>query len=272
MALAGVEDETDFNNSVGVLGEALGVDFPSPEFGEAERDDRKDTDHNDEERSSGGYSSGGAGSGGGGSGGGGSGGGSGGGGSGGRSSGGSGGGGSGGGSRGGSARTGEGDTGNGTSNRPYWLQVQGQGGGTSDRKPRDDRREKAAVIWHERQQHRRAKSHPDNNPGFDVESLDPRTGQIRRIEIKGMSGVFDNTAAVAISWTQFEMAMENQDENIEYWLYVVDRNRSDNPAVHPIAWARHKGQLKFLFEGARWLDEVERTETSFEPSELDSGE
>lgn len=162
--------------------------------------------------------------------------------------------------------------GNGASNRPYWLQIQGGRGGADDRQPKDDHREKEAVLQFEKARHRVAEAKADANPGFDVESLDSISGHIRRIEIKGMSGVFDETAAVAISWRQFEMAVHNQDENIEYWLYVVDQNRSDNPGVHPISWTRHKGQLKFLFEGECWLGEVERTETPFEATELDPGD
>lgn len=128
------------------------------------------------------------------------------------------------------------------------------------------------MLQFENAQHRDAEAKPDVNPGFDVESIDRTSGRIRRIEIKGMSGAFDKTAAVTISWPQFEKAMHNPDENIEYWLYVVDHSRSENPGVHPIAWTRHKGQLKFLFEGKCWLDEVERTETPFEAIALDPGD
>ena len=124
----------------------------------------------------------------------------------------------------------------------------------------------------EKGQNRIADPKEPGNKGFDVESRDPKSGCIRRIEIKGMSGVFDETAAVAISWRQFEMAIHNQDQNIEYWLYVVDQNRSDSPGVHPIAWARRKGQLKFLFEGECWRDEVERIQTGFVPTKLDAGD
>ncbi len=268
MALAGVENKAAFEGSVAILEDSLGVDLLAPDPDAGDGRGRPDVDDSQEDKVSG-AGGGGAGGTGGTSGGGNT---SGGGGTGGRGSTSGGGGTGGGGGPGGGGSNGGGSGTSGTSNRPFWLQIQGGGGGTEDRQPKDDHREKEAVLQFEEAQHRVAEAKGDGNPGFDVESLDPITGRIRRIEIKGMSGVFNESAAVAISWRQFEMAVHNQDENIEYWLYVVDQNRSDNPGVHPISWTRHKGQLKFLFEGECWLGEVERTETPFEATKLDPGD
>ena len=83
------------------------------------------------------------------------------------------------------------------------------------------------------------------NPGFDVESADPATGLTRRIEIKGTTGIWRETASVPVSSRQFEDARQPP-EGVEYWLYVVD-----SESVIPIPWTRH-AIAGYLFYAEDW--------------------
>lgn len=59
---------------------------------------------------------------------------------------------------------------------------------------------------------------PPNNPGFDLIERGSDDKPIRWVEVKAMSGAFDN-ASVTMTRTQFKFAQEHQDA---YWLYVVE--------------------------------------------------
>lgn len=59
---------------------------------------------------------------------------------------------------------------------------------------------------------------PPNNPGFDLIERGSDGKLIRWVEVKAMSGAFDN-GSVTMTRTQFEFAQEHQDA---YWLYVVE--------------------------------------------------
>ena len=59
---------------------------------------------------------------------------------------------------------------------------------------------------------------PPNNPGFDLIERGSDSKPIRWVEVKAMSGTFDNRS-VTMTCAQFEFAQEHQDA---YWLYVVE--------------------------------------------------
>lgn len=59
---------------------------------------------------------------------------------------------------------------------------------------------------------------PANNPGFDLYEADPDGQEIRWVEVKAMSGTFDNRPAT-LTKTQFEFAQKRQNA---CWLYVVE--------------------------------------------------
>ena len=59
---------------------------------------------------------------------------------------------------------------------------------------------------------------PPNNPGFDLIEPGSDGKPIRWVEVKAMSGTFDN-GSVTMTRTQFKFAQEHQDA---YWLYVVE--------------------------------------------------
>ena len=101
--------------------------------------------------------------------------------------------------------------------------------------PRDDHRARQAVLQYEEQHGRRAEAMPDLQPGFDVRSVDDAGGE-RRIEVKGVQGRFEENASVALTAQQATDALRNDDERVEYWLYVVDSTETERPRVLPIRW------------------------------------
>lgn len=96
---------------------------------------------------------------------------------------------------------------------------------------------------------------PDLNPGFDVESADAG-GTIRRIEIKSEKGSWDCDASVVLTHTQFEHALHEADEKIEYWLYVVDRMGESAPRILPIPWPKHRSTTSYGFYSRSWAKAV----------------
>lgn len=75
-----------------------------------------------------------------------------------------------------------------------------------------------------------AKRMPANNKGYDIESVDKETGDLKYIEVKGIDGLW-GTRGVGISAPQYQMAL---DKGSSYWLYIVENSRSDSPVVHKI--------------------------------------
>jgi len=145
-----------------------------------------------------------------------------------------------------------------------WLLVQpvDHGGGADKSQPNqsgriDDRKARQAVIAYEKQQGRQAKAMADQQPGFDVISIDPASDRCRRIEVKGVQGKFEGEASVLMTARQVHDAIRNDDENIEYWLYVVDSTETDSPRVFPIPWARHRSRIRYGFYANAWADDAE---------------
>ena len=123
--------------------------------------------------------------------------------------------------------------------------------------PKDDRKARAAVVKYETRQGRRAEEMPPGQPGFDVLSYDP-VGPQRRIEVKGVKGVFEEDASVLLTARQVQDALQHEDYDVEYWLYVVDRTETDDPQVYPIQWTRNRRQLRYGFYADMWAECAER--------------
>lgn len=121
----------------------------------------------------------------------------------------------------------------------------------------DDRLARQAVIYYEKHRGRRAEEMEGNHPGFDVLSIDDATGHRRRIEVKGVQGIFEAEASVALSPRQVYDAIQHDEEGGEYWLYVVDSTETSHPRVFPIRWARHPALLRYGFYAWAWVDEAE---------------
>ena len=117
-------------------------------------------------------------------------------------------------------------------------QDQDQGTSRGNRGGRmDDHKARQAVIDYETRQGRKPKEMPDNQPGYDVLSVDGASGKRRRIEVKGVQGIFQDDASVVFTARQAHDAIQHSEQrsetndNYEYWLYVVDSTETANPRV-----------------------------------------
>jgi SNF2 family DNA or RNA helicase len=87
---------------------------------------------------------------------------------------------------------------------------------TQTERERIDRLAVAAVMEAERRLGRNPREMPHSNPGYDIESLDPATGTLYFIEVKGKAS---NKTVVTVSRTQILTALNKPDEFI---LAVVE--------------------------------------------------
>lgn len=87
------------------------------------------------------------------------------------------------------------------------------------------------VCKYERARGRIPEQKAQTHPGWDIESIIPSSGEIRYIEVKGLSGNW-NKSGVSLSKMQFSNA---QDLGNQYWLYVVENVYDPEHAnVYPI--------------------------------------
>lgn len=68
-----------------------------------------------------------------------------------------------------------------------------------------------------------------NHPGYDIESQDPKTGEVRYIEVKSLKRNWDRRG-VCVTRTQFVVGDERRSN---FWLYVVEWATSE-PKIHRI--------------------------------------
>ncbi len=86
------------------------------------------------------------------------------------------------------------------------------------------------IVQFESSRGRMVRRMPPNNPGYDIESVDPETGEVFYIEVKGTEELWDGYG-VTITPTQYEFAKEHGDS---FWLYVVEDVCSESPQVYRI--------------------------------------
>jgi hypothetical protein len=102
-----------------------------------------------------------------------------------------------------------------------------------------------AVCKFERERGRVPVPMPQTHPGYDIVSRDPITGEERFIEVKGISGEWNQTG-VGLSRLQFSNA---QDLGDSYWLYVIEFvSEPANIRVHPIQSPASQ-VTAFMFDG-----------------------
>lgn len=80
----------------------------------------------------------------------------------------------------------------------------------------------------EEDQGRTATIMPPQNTGYDIQSRDSVTGELRYIEVKAVTGGWEH---VTLTKAEFDMSRDAGDE---YWLYVVEDAGSDHPSVYQI--------------------------------------
>ena len=123
---------------------------------------------------------------------------------------------------------------------------------------RDDHAVRQAVVQYETHRHRRATEMDDGQPGFDVLSIDDETGQQRRIEVKGVKGIFEGGSSVVLTARQAHDAVQLAEDGVDYWLYVVDSTETKEPRVFPIPWVKRPALLRYGFYAHAWADAAER--------------
>ena len=125
----------------------------------------------------------------------------------------------------------------------------GQGSRKSDHKARK------AVLKYEMSHGRQAEEMTDNHPGFDIRSIDASAKCERRIEVKGVQGVFEEDSSVLLSDRQMRDALQNHEPDVEYWLYIVHSTETTSPRVLPIPWTRRSP--RYGFYAREWGDAAE---------------
>lgn len=116
-----------------------------------------------------------------------------------------------------------------------------------------------AVCNYEKKHGRIPEQMPQTHPGYDIISRNSLTNEERFIEVKGISGEWNQTG-VGLSRLQFSNA---QDYGGNYWLYAVELvSDPENLRVHPICNPASQ-VAAFMFDG-NWRDAV--TEDPEDPS------
>ncbi len=141
------------------------------------------------------------------------------------------------------------------------LASNGEGADSGGGRRKDDYAARQAVVRYENHRGRRAEEMDDQHPGFDVLSIDDATGHQRRIEVKGVSGLFETDASVVLTARQVHDAVQHNEEGVDYWLYVVDSTETASPRVFPIPWTRHPSHLRYGFYANAWVADAERPAT-----------
>jgi len=73
---------------------------------------------------------------------------------------------------------------------------------------------------------RRVEDVHEKNLGYDLSSLDPVSGELRLIEVKGLSS---SEGSVLLTPNEYRVAQDRRDC---YWLYVVTACKTEHPDVH----------------------------------------
>ena len=84
-----------------------------------------------------------------------------------------------------------------------------------------------AVMEHERSEGRQPRDVSEQRLGYDIESFDPVTGEVRFIEVKGRAS---GATTVTVTRNEIFASLNNPDQ---YWLAVVE---VDNAAVKRISY------------------------------------
>ncbi len=71
---------------------------------------------------------------------------------------------------------------------------------------------------------------PLDNPGYDIESVEKDSEDIRFIELKSLAGPWGATG-VSLSYAQLNVAYRKKDA---YWIYVVENVRTSEPKIYRI--------------------------------------
>jgi hypothetical protein len=89
------------------------------------------------------------------------------------------------------------------------------------------------AIEHERSQGRQVHDVHEKNLGYDITSLDPNSGELCLIEVKGLAGA---SGTIVLTPNERRVAEDRRDC---YWLYVVTNCASEPQLQEPIRDPAH---------------------------------
>ena len=89
--------------------------------------------------------------------------------------------------------------------------------------------------------------------GWDIRSTDPKTNEVRLIEVKGKGRPWDGNEVVELSRAQIRKAFKTTDEQItdSWYLYVVEKTDDGGCQVLPIANPVHVA-IQWILYGRSW--------------------
>jgi hypothetical protein len=109
------------------------------------------------------------------------------------------------------------------------------------------------VVRYERDCGREPLPGDPRQTGWDIESLDPRTGIRRLIEVKGKGVAWSRNEVVELTRAQVRRAFQTISDGLttEWYLYVVEQRK---PGVFEVLPIQNPVQLagKWLLRGADW--------------------
>lgn len=130
----------------------------------------------------------------------------------------------------------------------------GNGGISAEERNTIDLNAIQAAIRYESDHGREAEPQAHSNPGFDILSRDPLSGDTRFIEVKGLAGDW-TPRGVRLSDVQFRMAQEKMDQ---YWIYIVENTKNvQEQKLHAIRNPFDRIE-EFWFDDG-WKTQVEET-------------
>ena len=132
---------------------------------------------------------------------------------------------------------------------------------------RTDEVYRKVAAQYERENDRKPEIGDPNQVGWDVRSVDPKTGSIRLIEVKGKGRPWTEDEAVDLSRAQVHTAFKSENSDIWY-LYVVERTEDSTYRVLPIRNPIQRAG-KWIVCGGIWRRVAEEPQTViYEPTDL----
>lgn len=111
-----------------------------------------------------------------------------------------------------------------------------------------DEEYRKVVVQYEREAGREPEVGAPRQIGWDIRSTDPKTKEIRLIEVKGRGRLWDDSEVVELSSAQIRKAF---DEAGSWYLYVVEKMEDDSYRVLPITNPVHVA-AKWVLCGKSW--------------------
>ena len=120
-------------------------------------------------------------------------------------------------------------------------------------RPMGDEEYRDAAADYERQAKRVPEDGDPRQVGWDIRSVDPVTGEVRLIEVKGKGCLWDGDEVVELSRAQVRESFRAEDRRpeVSWYLYVVEKTPEHGFRVLPIKSPAHTA-TKWMLSGRAW--------------------